>query len=681
MQRHREGQLDEARRICRQAVEADPKHAGAWFLLGELAIRTAELESAVDFLGRALKLSPYNAAYLSSLGEACRRLGRTQEAEHALRRAAALGPHLAEPCFHLGLVLEARGQVEEAAGWYGRAAELMPDNHTTQYGLAGALQAREDLAEAIAHYEGAVALHSDFVKTLIELAGALRLEKRFTEAAATYRRAFTVDPRFALAHNSLGTTLLDLGHVDEAIACLRRSIELWPEFAGAHNNLGNALKDSALLDQAIAAYRTAVALDPEFSSAHSNVVYLLPFHTGCDSLSVLKEARLWSARYAAPRSTEATPHENECSPERRLRIGYVSPDFMVHCQAHFMLPLLQCHDHELFEIVCYSSVLAPDRITVRLREHADLWRDVARVDDVGLAQLVREDGVDVLVDLTMHMARGRLKMFALRPAPVQICWLAYPGTTGLDAIQYRISDRYLDPPELGIDNLPYSEKTIRLADTFWCYDPLNEGIEVGPLPASTHGFVTFGQFNSFAKVNEDAVALWARVLRAIPHARLCLLAPAGSPRRWIRDVMHREHVREERIVFVDRRPRAEYLAGYRDVDICLDCVPYNGHTTSLDALWMGVPIVTLVGRTVVGRAGLSQAMNLGLPDLVATTPDEYVRVAAELATNLPRLAGLRARLRARMEESPLMDAPRFARELEAAYRGAWRRWAESVRST
>jgi predicted O-linked N-acetylglucosamine transferase (SPINDLY family) len=336
--------------------------------------------------------------------------------------------------------------------------------------------------------------------------------------------------------------------------------------------------------------------------------------------------------------------------------------------------LFRNHDHEGFEIFCYSSVKKPDAFTERLRSHTDHWRAALGRDDASVARMVREDGIDVLVDLTMHMAGGRLRVFAEKPAPVQICWLAYPGTTGLSTMDCRVTDPFLDPPELEGDN-PYAERPLRLPDTFWCYDPQG-GPDVNALPALHEGRITFGCLNNFCKINTSVLELWARVLRAVDGSRLLLLAPVGA-RKHAQETLERAGVDPGRVEFLDRHLREEYLAQYHRIDVCLDSVPYNGHTTSLDAFWMGVPVVTLVGRTVVGRAGLCQAMNLGLPELVATTPDEYVARAVDLTRDLNRLGELRAGMRDRMTRSPLMDAPRFARNIESAYRTAWRRWCEA----
>jgi len=275
----------------------------------------------------------------------------------------------------------------------------------------------------------------------------------------------------------------------------------------------------------------------------------------------------------------------------------------------------------------------------------------------------------------MHMAEGRPLLFARKPAPVQVCWLAYQGTTGLDTMDYRLTDPHLDPP--GMFDRYYSEESVRLPDAFWCYDPLVTDLEVSPLPAIEKGYLTFGNLNSIAKVNPTVLKLWARVLKAVDRSRMVLLAPPGSVRQSMLDVLTQEGIEPGRITFVAFQPRLPYLMEYHQIDVVLDAIPSNGHTTSLDAFWMGVPVVTLVGQTVVGRAGLSMLRNLGPPDLVAETPEQFVQIAVQLAGNLDVLSRLRAMLRGRMQRSPLMDASRFARGIEAAYRWMWERWCLS----
>jgi predicted O-linked N-acetylglucosamine transferase (SPINDLY family) len=330
------------------------------------------------------------------------------------------------------------------------------------------------------------------------------------------------------------------------------------------------------------------------------------------------------------------------------------------------------HDRQQFEVLCYANVGQSDALTDRFRVASDGWRNIAGISDEEAAARIRADRIDILVDLTLHLANHRLLVFARRPAPVQVTWAGYPGTTGLETIDYRLTDPYLDPP--GTSDEHYSEASICLPHSFWCYDPLTGAPPVNPLPALISGHITFGSLNNYCKVHEGVLELWAKVLGIVPDSRLLLLSKVGVHRQRAIEVFERCGVAGERIEWFTPAARPEYLAAYHRIDVGLDTFPYNGHTTSLDSFWMGVPVITLVGKTVVGRGGLSQAMNLGLPELIARTREEYVQRAAELASDLPRLAELRQSLRARMQASPLMDAARFTRDLEAAYRDMWCRW-------
>ncbi len=433
------------------------------------------------------------------------------------------------------------------------------------------------------------------------------------------------------------------------------------------------------LDEAIAACRQAVALNPDLAAAHSSLLLTLYFHPVYDARSIAEEHRLWDRRHAEPLRGPIQPHSNDRSPDRRLRIGYVSPDFRDHVVGRNVLPLFQHHDRGQFEIICYAHVLSPDAMTGDFQQHADCWRNTLGLSDEQVARQIREDQIDLLVDLTMHTANHRLLVFARKPAPVQVTFAAYPGSTGLSAMDYRLSDPYLDPP--GMDESVYSEQTVRLPHSFWCYEPF-EGrkIPVNPLPALETGAVTFGCLNQFCKINDGILALWAGVLRQVENSRLLILAPEGGHRQRTAERFGRQGVSPARIEFVPRQPHRAYLETYHRIDLGLDSFPYNGHTTSLDSLWMGVPVVTLVGNTPVSRAGWCQVSNLGLSELAGQTHEQFVHVAVELAKDLPRLHDLRSALRLKMQESPLMDALGFARSIESAYRWMWRQWCEKMAS-
>jgi len=340
----------------------------------------------------------------------------------------------------------------------------------------------------------------------------------------------------------------------------------------------------------------------------------------------------------------------------------------------FLAPLLAHHDHGPFEIFCYGDVQHADEMTGRLRSACDVWRDIRGGSDEQVAELIRQDRIDVLVDLSLHTGGNRLLVFARKPAPVQVTYLAYCGTSGLETMDYRLTDPYLDPP--GMDESAYSEKSVRLR-TYWCYEPCIAEIEVGQPPALASGRVTFGCFNNYCKVSPGTWRAWRRLLQAVPGSGLVVYCPFGSHRDRLAGELTAAGLDADRLTLVSAAPTAAYFEQYRRIDIALDPFPFCGGTTTCDALWMGVPVVTLAGATAVGRGGVSILSNVGFGELVAQSVEQYVEIAAALAGDPRRLAELRSGLRARMQRSPLMDAGRFAKDVESAYREMWRRWCKS----
>jgi predicted O-linked N-acetylglucosamine transferase (SPINDLY family) len=711
MQCHRAGDLHRAEALYQQILGADPDHPDARHLLGVVALQTGRADLAVEHIRRALQQRPDFAEAHGNLGSALQSLGRLDEAVACHRHALRLRPGHAEVHVNLGNVLKAQARLDEAAVCYQQALRLRPDLAVAHNNLGNVLTQQGRLDEAVACYRHALRLAPGYAEGHNNLGNALKGLGELEEAVACYRHALELAPNYAEAHSNLGNALEDLGRLDEAAACHRHALQLAPHYAEAHvnlgnllklqvrldeaincyrhalhlrpdlavahNNLGNALRDRGEIDEAIACYRRALQLAPDYAEAHSSLVFSLHYHPDYDAAAILREARDWHHRHAEPLAPSHRPHENDPAPDRRLRVGYVSPDFREHPAAFFLAPLLANHDRSQVEIYCYAGVTRPDGVTDRLRACAAAWRSTVGLADDSLADLIRSDRIDVLVDVTLHMAGGRLLVFARRPAPVQVTWLGYPGTTGLSAIDYRLTDPHLDAP--GETDAHYAEQSVRLPETFWVYDPLTgEEPGVNPLPALDGGPFTFGSLNNFCKVNAASLALWAAVLGAVPGSRFLLLAPAGQARDWVRTQLERNGVGGERVVFVDRLPRPEYLRVYQQIDLGLDPLPYNGHTTSLDAAWMGVPTVTLAGRTVVGRAGRSLLCNLDLLELAAESPDEYVAIAAGWARDWRRLAELRSGLRGRMATSPLMDGTRFCRGLEATYRQVWRDWCGAM---
>jgi protein O-GlcNAc transferase len=639
---HQTGQLAEAEAIYRQVLARQPDHAEALHLLGALARQLNKLDEAQELLGRVIRLKPDFAEAHNTLGLVLAGMGEFEEAVDSFRRAIQINPFYGEAYVNLGYALKNVGQIDEAIASYRRAIGLNPDLADAYNNLGNALRDRGQLDEAI----------------------------------ASFRQAIRLKPGYAEAHNNLGNALIDFMQFDEAVASYRQAVRLKGDYANAHNNLGNALKGMGQLDEAIALYRQAIRLKPDFTKAHSNLCYTLHFHSSYDAGMIYEEHRRWNQQHARPLKKFIEPHTNDPKPDRPLRVGYVSPDFHEHPVGRFLLPLLPAHDRDRLVVFCYADVERYDPVTEFLRCHATQWRNTLGLSDEQTAQLIREDKIDVLVDLTMHMGSNRMLLFARKPAPVQVTYLAYCSTTGLETMDYRLTDPHLDPP--GTNDGVYSEKSIHLPETYWCY-PLDEhGPEVNLPPALNNGEVTFGCLNNFCKVSPEALDVWIQLLRATPKSKLILHAHEGSHRRRMRDVLEHQGIDPERLKFVGWAPLHKYFELYQQIDIGLDPFPYNGGTTTCNALWMGVPVVTLNGRTAVGRGGVSIMANIGLPELIAQTPQKYVEIAAGLAGDLPRLAELRRTLRSRMQSSPLMDAPRFARNIEAAYRQMWRNWCETV---
>jgi predicted O-linked N-acetylglucosamine transferase (SPINDLY family) len=390
---------------------------------------------------------------------------------------------------------------------------------------------------------------------------------------------------------------------------------------------------------------------------------------------IYEEHRRWNQQHAEPLKKLIQPHTNNRDPDRRLRVGYVSPDFREHIVGQNLLPLLREHDHQQMEIFCYANLVRADALTEQFRRYADVWRSIAGLSDSQAVDLVRHDRIDILVDLTLHMGNSRLVIFAYKPAPVQVTYLGYCGSTGMEAMDYRLSDPYLDPSDSDLS--VYSERTIRLPETYWCYGVAGPTPDPSPPPAATTGYLTFGCLNNSIKLSPPARDLWAEILRGVPRSRLIVHSHPGAHLDAVRERFAGKGISTDRLEFPSRQAWPEYVRTYGRIDIALDPFPWGGGITTCDALWMGVPVVSLVGRTAVGRGGASILSNVGVPELIARTPEQYVQIATDLAKDLPRLAELRRTLRGRMQASPLMDAPRFARNVEAAYRQMWRNWCEA----
>jgi tetratricopeptide (TPR) repeat protein len=502
---------------------------------------------------------------------------------------------------------------------------------------------------------------------------------RNKEAEDSYRRGLALKPNSVDGHNNLGVLLESVGRYDEAEESYRRAIAIAPTVPHPHNNLGVLFKESGRLAESLAAHRRVVELDPRLAAGRSNLLYTLNYDETVSPEAIYAEHVAWGQSEAVRFPIAGSRFANVPDAARRLRVGYVSGDFRHHSVAFFVAPLLEAHDRGAGEIFLYSNNARADATTARLKARADHWVPIHHLSDEQAAARIRADAIDILVDLSGHTSHNRMTLFARKPAPIAVSWLGYPNTTGLPAIDYRVTDVVADPP--GEADRLHTERLVRLAAGFLCYGAPQDAPPVAPLPALAAGHVTFGSFNNVAKLSPSTVALWARILREVPDAKLLLKASqfkdAGTRARVAGAFAAAGIARERIIVLPPQATTADHLAAYAQVDIALDPLPYNGTATTCEALWMGVPVVTLRGERHAGRVGASILTALGIENLIAQTPDEYIATAAKLAHDRDALAALRANLRERMRASPLCDSTAFARTVEDAYRVMWRDWCHA----
>jgi FkbM family methyltransferase len=626
----------------------------------------------------AAAVAPTGAAELLSAGVKHHEAGRFPEAEACYRRVLGAQPDHADALHLLGLIAHQAKRHDLAAELIGRAIKRNGRDPLYFSNLGVALKEQGKLDEAVAAYRQAIRIKADSAETHSNLGVALYDQGKLDEAVAAYRQAIRIKPDYAMAHCNLGNALKEQGKLDEAVAALRKAIGIMPDYAEAHSNLGNALGEQGKLDEAVAAHRQATGIKPDLAEARSNLLFCLNRDDKLTADRIFAAHREWDERHGRQAALPIA-YANDRETGRRLRIGYVSPDFCLHSVAFFLEPLLRGHDRQVVEVFCYAEVMRPDAATVHLRGLADHWLVTVGLSDDALAERIRTDGIDILVDLAGHTSGNRLPVFARKPAPVQVTWLGYPNTTGLEAIDYRLVDAVTDPA--GEADARASETLVRLQDGFLCYGGLKGAPEPAPSPCLKTGTVTFGSFNNPTKVSAATFDAWATLLARLPQARLLLKGKQfadGATRALFLARLGERGVAAERIELVAWLPdSAAHLALYHRVDIALDPFPYNGTTTTCEALWMGVPVVTLRGDRHAGRVGASLLSQIGLTDLIASSVEDYVEIALVLAGNPRRLDDLRRSLRPRMAASPLCDGAAFARKIEGAFRHMWQLWCEA----
>ncbi len=575
-----------------------------------------------------------------------------------------------------GLEHHKAGRLDAAERCYREALELDANDARATHLLGVICLQCGRYESALRHIERSIALDPTVAFYHSNLAEAFRGLSRLEEAIAACRRSLELDAGDPSAWNNLGIALAESGRYEEATAAWRRCNELAPDDGRYYTHLGISLHEQGRLAEAIACLERAIAASPQMEAPYAALLGSLKAHELTSPAVLYQQHLRFAARFAEPLKSAIRPHENRPDPDRVLRIGYVSPDFREHSVAWFLEPILEHHDRGRFHVCCYSNTRRRDDVTGRFVALADVFRDIVAMTDEQAAELIRADGIDILVDLAGHTAGGRWLIFARKPAPVQVSYLGDACTSGLSTMDYRITDGRADPP--GMTERFHTERLARLPRPFLCYRPPATAPAVGALPADREGHITFGSFNQVPKLTPVVLDTWARILLAVPDARLLLKSQAlgwGSVAERVVARFEVQGVPRSRLTLMGRQPRIEdHLAVYSRVDIALDSFPYNGTTTTCEALWMGVPVIALAGDSHISRVGVSILGGVGLEELIAATREDYARLAAQLAGDRQRLRRLRGDLRERLSRSPLLDGSGFARALEAEYRRMWRQW-------
>jgi len=635
------GHLAAAEKLFRQFLVEQPNQPDGMHMLGLVAFRVEQYEAALDLISRAVAAAPHIAEYSGSLGMTLVKLHRYDEAIEVYRRALAIKPNYAEGHNNLGHALLGKRKLKEAAQAFETALMHQPNYVEAINNLGSVHQHLGDLERAI----------------------------------TLYRKALTLNPRHVATQNNLAVTLKKSGQLALAIEAYRMTLESELGNAAVWMNLGLALLEAGLVNQSLEALTRATTVAPNNAGFASTRLTTLHYLTDITPEQLFEEHKRWGTQFTA-KIKHTTPHTNSRDADRPLRVGYISADFREHSIHYFLENLLANHDPKNVEVFAYADLAKPDEHSARLQSAVARWRDITNVRDEAVAQRIRDDQIDILVDLAGHSSGNQLMTFARKPAPVQISYLGYPDTTGMEAMDWRLTDIIADPE--GQTEQFYTEKLLRLPQCFLCYHPPTDLPAPSSLPAKKNGFVTFGCFSILAKINSKLIEWWGQILRQTPDSKLMLKNKAltdTEARSRIIGMFREQGIEPDRL---DLRPwtktRREHIETYQEIDIALDTYPYHGTTISFDALWMGVPLVTLAGPTHMSRVGVSVLSNLAMKKMIAKTPEEYVKIAVKQAADPDNLAQKRKGLRKKMMASPLTDGKKFAPLVEAAYRQAWRQW-------
>ncbi|MGK5023547.1 tetratricopeptide repeat protein [Janthinobacterium sp. RB2R34] len=659
------------------AIELDAGNAMAHGGMGNVLFRLDRNAQAAASYRSATALPAATAAHYLGLGRCLHALGETADAESAYRQAIALDASVAAPMLHYADLLRETRRKEQAIAIYQAVLLLEPDNIDALNNLGMAQQDDGQLEAALASFRRVELLAPNNPVTHSNIAAILNSMGRRDEALESCRRAVRLDPKFAPAHVNLGTCLMEMGRLTEAVNSLETAVKFDPHHRRAYVNLSATLTRLGRVDQAIAHSRKALKLNPDWDELHSNLLFYLTHSQDINAASLFAEHLKYADHFEAPLRASWPKHANTRDPERRLRIGFVSADLYNHAVASFITPILEhLSKSPQFELIAYANSYHDDNISRHLHGLFVVWRQVEKLTHAELAHLITRDAIDILIDLSGHSGFNRLPAFARKPAPVQVSWIGYPGTTGLQAMDYFFSDNKILPAG-EFDHL-FLEKIVRLPISA-PFIPYRAAPEVGPLPALRNGHLTFGSFNRANKLNRKVIALWSQVLRAIPDASILLAGQESDGQdHYLREWFAKEGINGNRLHLHRRSDMAEYLQLHQQVDICLNTFPYTGTTTMCHALWMGVPTLSAKGKTIPSRASPAYLAHMGLEAFVADNDADFVGKAVFWSNDIAALATLRAGMREQFIRSPIAQPELISAGAERALRIMWRQWCQQL---
>jgi predicted O-linked N-acetylglucosamine transferase (SPINDLY family) len=674
--RLRLGAIDDAFASANRAIALKPDCAEAYLNRGYIYLSRGHHAAALaDFDTAAILKKNYEDAHLNR-GVALHKLKRFEEALAAYSTALSINPQRSVTYDNLGQTLASLNRVDEALACYNASVKLNPENPLAFYNRGIALHQSGRLAEALQSYDSAICIHPAFPEAYNNRGNLLQAMRRLEEAYESCKKAIDLKPGFPAAYTNIGNISRELGRLDEALGSCDRAIELDPAFAEAYSNRADTLAEIARLTEAEANYRRALSINPSLTQTHSNLIFNLNYSNDATACSIKSEALRFGELVSTMRVRRYTEWRFKRSP-CRLRVGFVSGDMRNHPVGYFTEQIFPHLAQSRLDLIAYPTIGSEDALTRRIKGLFSGWSPLVGLSDSNAAAKIYEDNLHILVDLSGHTGMNRLPVFAYKPAPIQISWLGYCGTTGVAEMDYVLGDPIVTPE---LDESHFCEKIWRLPDTYWCFSPPIERVATGPLPAHQNGSITFGCFNNLKKVNPRVISVWSRILTALPGSKLCLKAKQLSNKTISNDIIAQfvaHGVSPERLVLEGHSSRTEYLDAFNRIDIALDTFPYPGGATSLEGLWMGVPFMTMKGDRFYSHNGEAIAANAGLSDWIADDEQGYIQKAIEFSMKPDKLAGLRQVLRDRILVSALFDAHRFSEQFEKALWEMWEQWAQA----